>query len=128
MDTREMIGGILDKIYTARRENDAKVAAATFATDAQFGANGVPPAGSVTERANALATLFDEYQVIGFTEHCRIIDPPRAAVHWRGNFRTKNGNVGETDVLDVIEFRDGKIAALTTFFDTAYAAALAAPG
>ena len=30
-----------------------------------------------------------------------------------------------TDILDLIEVRDGRIASLTTFFDTAYAAALA---
>jgi ketosteroid isomerase-like protein len=30
-------------------------------------------------------------------------------------------------VLDLIEVRDGKIAALTSFFDTAYAAALTGP-
>jgi hypothetical protein len=66
MDTRETIGGILDKIYSARRENDANGAAATFATDAQFGANGAPPARSGAERANALTTLFDEYQVVSF--------------------------------------------------------------
>jgi ketosteroid isomerase-like protein len=127
MDARDTITGILDTIYAARRANDAKAAAAAFATDAQFGPNGMPPAKGVAERANALAMLFDEFQAVGFTEHCRIIDPPRASVHWRGTFRAKNGRVGETDVLDVIEFRDGQIVSLTTFFDTAYAAALRAP-
>ncbi len=48
-------------------------------------------------------------------------------MHWRGKFRAKNGQVGDTYVLDLIEVRDGKIASLTTFFDTAYAAALSAP-
>ena len=48
-------------------------------------------------------------------------------VHWRGKFRAQNGQVGETDILDLIEVRDGRIASLTTFFDTAYAAALGAP-
>ena len=70
--------------------------------------------------------MFDAFAVIEFREHCRIIDPPRAVVHWRGKFRAQNGKVGDTDVLDLIEVRDGKIASLTSFFDTAYAAALAA--
>jgi ketosteroid isomerase-like protein len=34
--------------------------------------------------------------------------------------------VGDTDILDLIEVQDGRISALTTFFDTAYAAALSA--
>ena len=59
--------------------------------------------------------------------HCRVIDPPRAVVHWHGKFRMQNGEIGETDTLDLIEVQDGKIASLTTFFDTAYAARLSAP-
>ena len=51
--------------------------------------------------------------------HCRIIDPPRAVVHWRGTFRAGNGKQADTDILDLIEVRDGQIASLTTFFDTA---------
>jgi ketosteroid isomerase-like protein len=47
-------------------------------------------------------------------------------VHWRGTFRAKSGQVGDTDILDLIEVRDGRIASLTTFFDTAYAATLSA--
>jgi len=45
-------------------------------------------------------------------------------VHWRGKFRTKAGVVGETDVLDLIEVRDGQIASLISFYDTVYGAAL----
>ena len=52
--------------------------------------------------------------------------PFRAVVHWRGTFRAKNGQVGDTDILDLIEIRDGRISSLTSFFDTAYAAALSA--
>jgi ketosteroid isomerase-like protein len=80
-----------------------------------------------TEQQNALKTMFEAFEVVGFEQHCRIIDPPRAVVHWRGTFRAKNGQVGETDILDLIEVRDGRIAALTTFFDTAYAAAPSTP-
>jgi uncharacterized protein (TIGR02246 family) len=126
MDTRASIDAILDKAYAARQNNDAESAAALFADDARFGANGAPHAERRAERAEALKGMFAEFTVIGFREHCRVIDPPRAVVHWRGTFRTTNGQVGDTDVLDLFEVRDGRIAALTTFFDTAYAAALAA--
>jgi len=56
-----------------------------------------------------------------------IIDPPHAAVHWRGRFRNKGGQEAETDILDLIEVKDGRISSLTTFFDTALAAAMLAP-
>ena len=127
MDTRETIDRILDQAYTARRTNDAKAAAAVFAADGSFAANGMPAATALAERADALSTMFDAFAVIDYTEHCRIIDPPRAVVHWHGKFRLKNGREGETDILDLIEIRDGKVAALTTFFDTAYASAMSAP-
>ena len=75
----------------------------------------------------ALKAQFEAFALLDMEVHCRIIDPPRAVVHWRGKFRAQNGQVGETDILDLIEVRDGQICSLTTFFDTAYAVALSAP-
>lgn len=128
MDTRATIEAILDKAYAARCGNDAEAAAVCFCEDGRFMANGMP-AGTKNraEQVSALRQMFDAFEVVGFQQHCRVIDPPRAVVHWRGKFRAKNGQVGDTDVLDLIEVRDGRIASLTTFFDTAYAAALSAP-
>ena len=127
MDTRAAIEGILDKAYAARRSHDAKAAAALFTDDGKFAANGAPRAEKHAERFGALEGMFAAFAVIGFEQHCRIIDPPRAVVHWHGKFRAQNGQIGETDILDLIEVRDGRIAPLTSFFDTAYAAALSAP-
>ena len=91
-------------------------------------ANGVPDSTkNRSEQVVALKRLFEEFALVEFTQHCRVIDPPRAVVHWRGKFRAKNGRVGDTDIIDLIEVRDGHIASLTTFFDTAYAMNLAAP-
>lgn len=126
MDTRAAIEAVLDKAYAARTAHDLNAAAALFADDGHFAANGMPVAKGVAARGEALKGLFEAFEVIGFHQHCRIIDAPRAVVHWRGKFRARNGNVGETDILDLIEVRDGKIASLTSFFDTAYAAQLTA--
>lgn len=128
MDTRASVESILDKAYAARRGNDAEAAAACFTEDGRFMANGAP--GGTKSRAEqvlAMRGMFDAFEVVGFQEHCRVIDPPRAVVHWRGKFRVKNGQVGETDVLDLIEVRDGRIASLVTFYDTAYAVTLSGP-
>lgn len=127
MDTRATIESILDKAYAARRSHDASAAAALFSEDGKFGANGAPTARNQAERVDALKGMFAAFEVVEFQQHCRIIDPPRAVVHWRGKFRAQNGRVGETDILDLIEVRDGRISSLTSFFDTAYATALAAP-
>ena len=128
MDTRAAIETILDQAYEARRRHDAAAAADCFTEDGCFMANGAPaPAMNRAEQVGAMKAMFEAFEVVEFHQHCRIIDPPRAVVHWRGKFRTQNGRTGEADILDLIEIRDGRIASLTSFFDTAYAAALSAP-
>jgi uncharacterized protein (TIGR02246 family) len=128
MDTRAAIESILDQAYAARQRQDAAAAAACFTEDGCFTVNGAPaPAKSRTEQVDAMRAMFEAFQVVEFHQHCRIIDPPRAVVHWRGTFRTQNGRTGEADILDLIEIRDGRICSLTSFFDTAYASALSAP-
>src|SRR5687767_8146892 len=127
MDTRATIEGILDKAYAARRREDAEGAAECFTEDGCFRANGGPATTNRTEQTMSLKAQFEAYALLDMKIHCRIIDPPRAVVHWRGTFRAPNGRAGETDILDLIEVRDGRISSLTTFFDTAYAMALSAP-
>jgi ketosteroid isomerase-like protein len=127
MDTRGAIEAILDKAYAARQRQDVAAAAACFTEDGCFRPNGGPPTTNRVEQTMSLKAVFEAFELLNMNVHCRIIDPPRAVVHWRGMFRAKNGQLGETDVLDLIEVRDGRIASLTTFFDTAYAAALSAP-
>ena len=127
MDTRAAIESILDKADAARLREDADGAAACFTEDGCFRANGGPATANRTEQIMALKTQFEAFALLDMKVHCRIIDPPRAVVHWHGKFRAQNGQVGETDILDLIEVRDGQIASLTTFFDTAYAMALSAP-
>ena len=128
MDPRASIEAILDKAYAARQRQDAAAAAACFTEDGCFMNNGMPArTKNRTEQVDAMKAMFDAFEVVEFQQHCRIIDPPRAVVHWRGKFRARNGRVGEADVLDLFEVRDGRIASLTSFFDTAYATALNAP-
>ena len=128
MDTRASIEAVLDRAYEARRRNDAESSAACFCDNGCFMANGVPDSTkNRSEQVVALKRLFEEFALVEFTQHCRVIDPPRAVVHWRGKFRAQNGRVGDTDIIDLIEVRDGRIASLTTFYDTAYAMSLALP-
>ena len=128
MDTRASIETILDKAYDARRRSDAEAAADCFCDDGCFMANGMP-AGTKnrSEQVAALKQTFEAFALLDFHQLCRIIDPPRAVVHWRGKFRAQNGRIGDTDIIDLIVVRDGRIASLTTFYDTAYAMNLAAP-
>jgi ketosteroid isomerase-like protein len=126
METRTTIEAILDKAYAARRSQNVDAAVECFTVDGCIRANGGPRTANRSEQQATMKGLFEAFELLGMTVHCRIIDPPRAVVHWRGTFRAPNGQAGETDILDLIEVRDGKIASLTTFFDTAYAATLSA--
>src|SRR3954467_9951921 len=126
METRVTIESILDAAYAARQRQDHAAAAACFTADGCYKANGGLGTTNRAEQLLALKATFEQFELLSFTQHCRIIDPPRAVVHWRGTFRAKNGQVGDTDILDLIEVRDGRISALTSFFDTAYAAVLSA--
>ena len=128
METRAEIERILDRAYAARQKQDINAVFECFGSDDRFRQNGLDrPAADREAARSALQDLFDTFDLLEFQGHCRVIEPPRAVVYWRGKFRAKqSGEVAETDILDLIEIKDGKIASLTTFFDTALAARLLA--
>src|SRR3954469_21100601 len=87
MDTRETIEGILDAAYAARQRQDHEAAAACFTEDGCFKTNGGLGPATRAEQHIAIKATFEQFELLSFTQHCRIIDPPRAVVHWRGTFR-----------------------------------------
>lgn len=123
MSSRDEIERVLDRAYAARKRQDLAAVVECFHADGRFCVNGgEQPACTRAEQQVAIGGIFDAYQLLEFHEHGRVIDPPRAVVHWRGKFRANNtGRTADTDIVDLIEIRDGRIAALTTFFDTALA-------
>jgi ketosteroid isomerase-like protein len=121
MSGREEIERVLDQAYAARARQDLDGMLECFHPDARFHANGsdAPALDRPSQRA-AIGGILETFQLLDFQQQCRVIDPPRAVVHWRGRFKANNtGHTADADVLDLIEVRDGRIAALTTFFDTA---------
>ena len=130
MSSREQIERILDQAYAARQRQDLEAVMECFQPDSCFTVNGSDtPATDAQQCRAAIGGLFQAFQLLEMHPHCRVIDPPRAAVHWRGKFRANNsGEVADTDILDLIEIRDGRIATFTTFFDTALAARMTGEG
>jgi ketosteroid isomerase-like protein len=123
MDSRQDIERILDQAYAARQKQDIDAVIECFHPEGCFKMNGSdgPSADRVGQRST-MEGLFSTFELLDFHSHCRLIDPPQAVVHWRGKFRSrKTGEVADTDVLDLIEVRDGRIVTLTSFFDTALA-------
>ena len=124
MTSREQIEKVLDETYAARRKHDVDGVLETFCNDCKFvlGGSDGKPLNKNGQRA-ALEQLFATFELQELTEFCRVIDGPRAVVHWRGVFRARqSGKVADTDVLDLFEIRDGKIVSLNSFYDTALAA------
>jgi ketosteroid isomerase-like protein len=131
MDTRQQIDRIIDQVYAARAKQDVEGIVECFCADGgSFHMNGAErPAIARTEQRSSLEGLMATFDLTDFREHCRVIEPPKAVVHWRGKFHSKaTGRAAEADILDLIEFKDGKITSLTTFFDTALAGRLTQPG
>jgi hypothetical protein len=38
------------------------------------------------EQQRTLKEVFDAFELIAFEQLCRVIEPPRAVVHWRASF------------------------------------------
>jgi ketosteroid isomerase-like protein len=64
--------------------------------------------------------LVKTFHLRDFTLKAVLIDGNRVAAHWNARVRsTVNGHEVVTDVLDLMEVRDGKIVSFIEFCDTA---------
>ena len=128
MDDRATIEAILDKAYAARRAQRRRRRRCLLYRGRLLPRQWRPGATANRCRADqpsmkaavrGLRASRDEHPL---PDHRPAARGGALARHVPGAER----QAGETDILDLIEVRDGKIASLTTFFDTAYAAALSA--
>jgi len=134
MAERTLIESMLRTCYALRRTEDIEGALETFADDATFRLVGnlalAPMTKPVTGRA-ALREMFtqlardwdwSEYDITSI-----MVDGDHAVVHSRGRMRytPKNACI-DTETLDLITIRDGKISDFQQFCDTHMAANLMA--
>jgi ketosteroid isomerase-like protein len=132
MPDRGQIEKTIRDAYAARVSGDAKKAAQYFTDDAEFRIAGEPTASPVAMKAVGAASVRDHLdkliQAFEFSDHqilTMLVDGPRVAVHSRVTVRAKpKGPGGTTELMDLIEFRDGRIASFTQFCDTAFASRL----
>ncbi len=130
---RAQIEGLLNGVYAARIRGDAGGIVDKFADDAVFRISGSPQASPVPGEALGAADLRDRLEhlirAFEFKDHkilAVLVDGERAGVHSRVTVRaTANGKTATTDLFDLVEFKDGRIASFTQFVDTALAAHLA---
>jgi ketosteroid isomerase-like protein len=130
---RTQIEGLLKSVYAARVRGDAGAIAENFADDAVFRIAGSPQASPVpceTVGAETLRGHLEQLiQAFEFKDHQVLdvlVDGARVGVHSRVTVRsTASGETATTELFDLLEFKDGRIASMTQFIDTALAARLA---
>jgi ketosteroid isomerase-like protein len=133
---RDQMLEVMRRGYDARVSGDVDAILGVFTQDAKFKLNASAPQKTValaTEGTsgmrNALQQLVDAFEF----ESCDIVDAvvegSKAVIRIRFKVRSRQtNNVAVTESLDLVEFRDGKIASYTQFFDTAIANRLMAVG
>ncbi len=129
---RAQVEQLVKKVYAARVRGDADGIVAGFAEDAVFRLSGSPQASAVAARADGAEGVRKQMaqfiQAFEFQRHeilAILVDGARAAVHSRITVRaTATGQSAVTELCDLLEFKDGRIASFTQFADTALAAKL----
>lgn len=127
MATRADVESFLRNAYEVRQRESLDEISALFHPSACFSVLGGDAAeAGVNQCRSVMAGILDSFQLLDHSIESIVIDGDRAAVYWRGKFRAKaTDQVGETDLVDVIELKDGRIFWMKSFFDTALAARLA---
>lgn len=127
--TREQMMTVISEVYAARVRGDVNQIVEAFTPDARFALNAAPPQACVAVDAKgcdgvqaALSELVDafEFQKLNIVDS--VVEGSRAAIRIRFTVKSRaTGRTAVTESFDLLEFRDGKVASYTQFFDTAIA-------
>jgi len=124
MTNRLEIDRLLRQLYAARVAGDLNGVCQTFASDAKFEIAGTSQTSPIAISATGLdqirtwlALLIKTFQLSDQKILAMIIDDATAAVHWRAKIRSRiTGTTIPTDLVDLVQVRDGRIASYTEFF------------
>ena len=132
--TRDEMLRVMGDGYIARVNGDVDKLLAVFTPDAKFSLNAAPPQPTVsvmTEGAGGMRTALSQLVEAFEFKDLKIIDSvvegSKAAIRIRFTVTSRaTGKTAVTELLDLIEFRDGKVASYRQFFDSAIAERLTA--
>lgn len=132
MYDRDEILGIVKKGYAARLRGDVEGVLSVFAKDAIFRLNAAPLNRVIAvhtiagnELRQAMKQLIDNFEFSNFEIVDSVVEGSKAAVRSIFTVRARTtGHAAQTEVLDLIEVKDGKICSFLQFFDTAFANSL----
>jgi ketosteroid isomerase-like protein len=125
MTQRHEIERLLLELYAARVRGDLAAVCATFTDDANFQVAGASSNASpiamravgVKEFRPLLAIMIKSFKLSEQEILAMLIDGAGAAVHWRAKIHSRiSGTMTLTELVDVVEIRDGRIGSYTEFF------------
>jgi ketosteroid isomerase-like protein len=124
MTNRLEVERLLRELYAARLAGDLERMCRTFTDDAKLEIAGASYAAPIAVRASGLAEirtwlglLVKTNQLVNQEILSMIIEDASAAVHWRSKIRSRvTGATVLTDLVDVVQVREGRIASYIEFF------------
>ncbi|MDQ0472742.1 nuclear transport factor 2 family protein [Labrys wisconsinensis] len=136
MAKRTLIETMLRTCYAMRRAEDIEGALESFTEDATFRLVGNPGLAPLTKAVTGrdalramLTQLARDWDWRDYHITSIMVDGDHAVVHSRGRMRYTPKNAAmETETLDLITIRDGKISDFQQFCDTHMAASLMMAG
>jgi ketosteroid isomerase-like protein len=130
MDEKSNIAQTVRKIYAARRENDVDALMVFTDPDCSFRIVGNEGLGDMTKKAIGSAAVRQTLQaLVGVWDFAKIettslhVDGDTAFAHRSGQVRfNPTGNLYDTEFVDKLTFRNGRLIELVEFIDTLQAA------
>jgi ketosteroid isomerase-like protein len=124
MTERGQLEELVRELHAARLEGSLERLCACFSDGARLriagSSHGKPiavAAAGITEIRPWLGVLVKTFRLSGYERLSLTIEGTRAAVHWRVDIHSKiTGVVVSTELVDLIEVRDGRIASYCELF------------
>jgi ketosteroid isomerase-like protein len=124
MTDRGQVEQLLRQLHAARLDADLERLCRLFASDARLRIAGTSDGKPIAIAASGIAQIrpwlsmlvktfrLSQYQLLSLT-----VDGARAVGHWRVDVHSKiTGTVASTELVDLVEVRDGQIASYIEFF------------
>jgi ketosteroid isomerase-like protein len=134
MSDRSSVEKLLHEAYAARVRGDIDTIGRIFADNARFEVAGSSQVSAIPARVEGagvrplIGQMIKTFQMSDLRILSMVVDGSKAAVHWRVKVRSSvTGETADTQLVDIIEVKDGRIASFVEFCDTALASRLMGP-
>lgn len=135
MTDRSSVEKVLREAYEARVRGDIDTIGRIFADNARFEVAGSSQVSAIPARVEGagqirplVGQMIKTFQMSDLRILSMIIEGSKAAVHWRVKVRSSvTGETADTQLVDIVEVKDGRITSFVEFCDTALASRLMGP-